>query len=124
MKDRANSFKNLASSFDRELENFINSASPFSVPVNRSNSPVEIDLVKRIQPKLSEFRRAYSTPDFSRKVLEKWGRPTRPSIRIDLSAFKNAIVEEVDIEGGERVRVGNNGRERTRFRDFRWDWKT
>ncbi|CAO2820196.1 unnamed protein product [Amaranthus hypochondriacus] len=124
MKDRANSFKNLASSFDRELENFINSASPFSVPVNRSNSPVEIDLVKRIQPKLSEFRRAYSTPDFSRKVLEKWGRPTRPSIRIDLSAFKNAIVEEVDIEGGERVRVGNNGRERSTFRDFRWDWKT
>ncbi|XP_057519314.1 digalactosyldiacylglycerol synthase 1, chloroplastic-like [Amaranthus tricolor] len=123
MKDRANSFKNLASSFDRELENFINSASPFSVPAIKSNSTVEIDFVKKLQPKLSEFRRAYSSPDFSRKVLEKWGRPTRPSIRIDLSAIKNAIVEEVEIEGGEKVRIDNGGRGRVRFRDFKWDRK-
>ncbi|KMT12605.1 hypothetical protein BVRB_5g098440 [Beta vulgaris subsp. vulgaris] len=128
MRDRANSFKNLASSFDRELENFINSASSFSVPPRNSsasaNSPAEIDFVKRLQPKLSEFRRAYSSPDFSRKVLEKWSRPTRPSIRIDLSAIRNAIVDEVDVERGERVRVGSSGRSNVRFRDFRWDWKT
>lgn len=111
MKDRANSFKNLATSFDRELENFFNSAAPaFSVPAMRSASPppAEIEFVKRLQPKLSEFRRAYSSPDFSKKVLEKW-RP-RARIRIDLSAIKNAIVSEeidegiVDFERGKRER--------------------
>ena len=55
MRHRANSFKNLATSFDRELENFINSASTsFSVPAIRS-PPAEIDFVKRLQLKLSEF---------------------------------------------------------------------
>ncbi|GMP98602.1 hypothetical protein CsSME_00046423 [Camellia sinensis var. sinensis] len=122
MKDRANSFKNLASSFDRELENFLNSASrsKFSVPSIRSSPPAEIDFVKRLQPKLSEIRRAYSSPDFSRKVLEKW-RP-RARIRIDLSAIKNAIVSEVedggDFDERERYRRGRI----VRFKDFRWDW--
>ncbi|KAL2933500.1 Digalactosyldiacylglycerol synthase 1 chloroplastic [Bienertia sinuspersici] len=120
MKDRANSFKNLASSFDRELENFINSASSFSVPAIKSTTNSEIDFVKKLQPKLSEFRRVYSSPEFSRKVLEKWSRPTRPRIRIDLSAIRNAIVEEAEVDGGERVRVGKN---RVRFREFKWDWK-
>jgi len=77
--------------------------------------------VKKLQPKLSEFRRAYSSPDFSKKVLEKWGSP-KPTIRIDLSAIRNAIVEEmVEIEGGERVRIGKGNK--VRFKDFRWDWK-
>lgn len=111
MRDRANSFKNLATSFDRELENFFNSAAPaFSVPAMRSPPPpAEIEFVKKLQPKLSEFRRAYSSPDFSKKVLEKW-RP-RARIRIDLSAIKNAIVSEeleddgvVDFERGKRER--------------------
>ncbi|KAL2933491.1 Digalactosyldiacylglycerol synthase 1 chloroplastic [Bienertia sinuspersici] len=93
MKDRANSFKNLASSFDRELENFINSASSFSVPAIKSTTNSEIDFVKKLQPKL---------------------------IRIDLSAIRNAIVEEAEVDGGERVRVGKN---RVRFREFKWDWK-
>lgn len=91
MRDRANSFKDLATSFDRELENFFNSATPpFSVPAMRSPPPREIEFVKSLRPKLSEIRRAYSSPDFSKKVLEKW-RP-RSQIRIDLSAIKNAIV--------------------------------
>ncbi|XP_061362462.1 digalactosyldiacylglycerol synthase 1, chloroplastic isoform X2 [Gastrolobium bilobum] len=106
MRDRANSFKNLATSFDRELENFFNSAAPpFSVPAMRSPPPppAEIEFMKKLQPKLSEFRRAYSSPDFSKKVLEKW-RP-RSRIRIDLSAIKNAIVSEdwiSDFERGKR----------------------
>ncbi|KAL3839358.1 hypothetical protein ACJIZ3_023949 [Penstemon smallii] len=93
LKNRANSFKNLA---DRELENFINSASksPFSVPTITASAtfnpapPAEIDFVKRLQPKLSEIRRAYSSPDF--KLYP------RPQIKIDLSAIKNAIVAEVE----------------------------
>ncbi|KAL3755552.1 hypothetical protein ACJRO7_002583 [Eucalyptus globulus] len=96
IRNRANSFKNLATSFDRELENFINSASTTFPSARRP--PAEIDFVKRLQPKLSEFRRAYSAPDFSKRVLEKWGHSG--SIRIDLSAIKNAIVSEADDGSG------------------------
>ncbi|KAH7855429.1 hypothetical protein Vadar_024740 [Vaccinium darrowii] len=126
MKNRANSFKDLASSFDRELENFLNSASKstFAVPAIRSSShpfPSESDFVKRLKPKLSEFRRTYSSPDFSRKVLEKLS--PRASIRIDLSAIRNAIVSEAeDGEGAdfdEKVRF-RRGR-RVGFTDFRWE---
>lgn len=127
MRDRANSFKNLATSFDRELENFFNSAAPppFSVPVVRSPPPAEIEFVKKLQPKLSEIRRAYSSPDFSKKVLEKW-RP-RSRIRIDLSAIRNAIVSEVDEEeeeGDDEV-VDFERRKRGRrlsLKEF-WVWK-
>ncbi|KAJ7971678.1 Digalactosyldiacylglycerol synthase 1, chloroplastic [Quillaja saponaria] len=121
MRDRANSFKNLATSFDRELENLFNSAPSFTVPAIRSQSPAEIDFVKKLQPKLSEIRRAYSTPDFSKKVLEKWGPRSR--IRINLSAIKNAIVSEVDDRDGyvdfERFRRGR----RLNFREFWGEWK-
>ncbi|KAI3683698.1 hypothetical protein L1987_84211 [Smallanthus sonchifolius] len=118
MKDRANSFKNLASSFDREFENFLTSASRSTLPVtaitsSSSSYPAEIDFVKRLQPKLSEFRRAYSSPDFSKRVLKKWS--PRAKISIDLSAIKNAIVSEVE-EDVDRYR-------RTRVRDFSWEWK-
>jgi len=104
MKDRANSFKNLANSFDRELGNFFNSAAPaFSVPAMSSPPPAEIEFVRKLQPKLSEIRRAYSSPDFSKKVLEKW--TPRAKIRIDLSAIKNAIVsEEGSVESGVKGR--------------------
>ncbi|KAJ4979118.1 hypothetical protein NE237_009898 [Protea cynaroides] len=123
MRARANSFKNLATSFDREFENFINSASSFSVPPIRSTPPTEIEFVKRLQPKISEFRRAYSSPDFSRKVLEKW-KP-RSRIRIDLSAIRSAIVSEVEEDGI----IEFSGRDRfwggrkVLVKDFRWDWK-
>lgn len=123
MRDRANSFKNLATSFDRELENFFNSASTsFSVPAIRSTPPpTEIDFVKRLQPKFSEFRRAYSSPNFSKKVLEKWSPRTR--IRIDLSAIRNAIVSEVENGDGtidfDRVRRRNM----IKFREFWGEWK-
>ncbi|GMN39562.1 hypothetical protein TIFTF001_008781 [Ficus carica] len=121
MKERANSFKNLATSFDREIENFFHSASAFSVPAIRS-PPAEIEFVKRLQPNLSEFRRAYSSPDFSKKVLERWG--PRSKIRIDLSAIKNAIVSEVEADGDgtldfNRVRRGK----KLAFREFWGEWK-
>uniref|UniRef100_A0A5B7BTI4 Digalactosyldiacylglycerol synthase 1, chloroplastic n=1 Tax=Davidia involucrata TaxID=16924 RepID=A0A5B7BTI4_DAVIN len=127
MKDRANnSFKNLASSFDRELENFLNSASrsTFSVQAIRSSQPAEIDFVKRLQPKFSEIRRAYSSPGFSRKVLEKWS--PRARISIDLSAIKNAIVAEVEdrddvVNFDERGRLRR--RRRAKFKEFWWEWK-
>lgn len=117
IRNRANSFKNLANSFDRELENFINSASTFSVPSLSSSTPAEIDFVRKLQPKLSEFRRTYSAPDFSKRVLERWG--PRGSIRIDLSAIKNAIVSEV--EDGDGIIDFNRVRRRRRvnFRNFR-----
>ncbi|KAK1426182.1 hypothetical protein QVD17_14851 [Tagetes erecta] len=120
MKDRAKSFKNLASSFDREFENFLTSASRSTFPVpaitnSSSLTPAEIDFVKKLQPKLSEFRRAYSSPDFSKRVLEKWS--PRAKIGIDLSAIKNAIVSEVEeVDGRERYR-------RTSVRDFSWESK-
>lgn len=125
IKNRADSFKNLATSFDREIENFINSASPFSVPAIKSSSPpAEIDFVKRLQPKISEIRRAYSSPNFSRKVLEKWSPGAR--IRIDLSAIKNAIVAEAEERDGgsgflgwERVR----GERAPRLKEFWGEWK-
>ncbi|XP_052198879.1 digalactosyldiacylglycerol synthase 1, chloroplastic isoform X2 [Diospyros lotus] len=126
MRDRANSFKNLASSFDRELENFLNSASKskFSVPAIRSSPPAEIDFVKRLQPKLSEIRRVYSSPEFSRKVLQKWS--PRPRIRIDLSAIKNAIVSEVedrdDVVDYDARESFWRGR-KVGFTNFRWEWK-
>ncbi|KAK1389707.1 Digalactosyldiacylglycerol synthase [Heracleum sosnowskyi] len=112
MKDRAKSFKTLASSFDREFENFLTSASrsTFAVPaISATSTPAEIDFVKRLQPKFTEFRRAYSSPDFSRRVLEKWS--PRAKLRIDLSAIKNAIVSEVE-EFEERERFFRGIRER------------
>ncbi|GFY97967.1 UDP-Glycosyltransferase superfamily protein [Actinidia rufa] len=120
LKDRANSFKNLASTFDRELENFLNSASKSTFSV--SSPSTEIDFVKRLQPKLSEIRRAYSSPDFSRKVLEKWS--PRAKIGINLSAIKNAIVSEVeeregDFDERERFRRAR----RVWFKDLGWECK-
>lgn len=116
MKARANSFKNLATSFDRELENLFHSATGI-----RSSPPTEIDFVKKLQPKLVEIRRAYSSPDFSKKVLEKW--TPRSTIRIDLSAIKNAIVSEVEDRDGmiefDRVRRGRS----LKFSEFWGEWK-
>ncbi|XP_073004557.1 digalactosyldiacylglycerol synthase 1, chloroplastic-like [Typha latifolia] len=99
IRSRANSFKNLA---DRELENFLNSA-PTTRPLVANASIAELEFVKRIQPKLSEIRRAYSSPEFSRKVMEKWS--PRTAIRIDLSEIRKAIVAEVDEFGGVRRKV-------------------
>ena len=109
MHHRANSFKNLATSFDQELGNFFNSATTsFSLPEIRSPL-AEIDFVKRLQLKLSKFRRAYSSPDFNEKVLEKW--TLRSWLRIDLSTIRNAIVAEVEDGDGvvdfDRVRKRN-----------------
>ncbi|KAL1545648.1 Digalactosyldiacylglycerol synthase 1, chloroplastic [Salvia divinorum] len=128
LKNRANSFKNLA---DKELENFLNSASrtSFSVPTITASAtlnpppPAEIDFVKKLQPKLSEFRRAYSSPDF--KFY------SRPQIKINLSAIKNAIVAEVgedEDEEDERetlrkwrgVRFKEKEREEAQFGEF-WE---
>lgn len=128
LKNRANSFKNLA---DREFENFLNSASksPFSVPTISASAtlnpapPAEIEFVRKIQPKLSEIRRAYSSPDF--KFYP------RPRIKINLSAIKNAIVAEVGEEEDEedekemfrkrtRVRFKDRVREEGQFGEF-WE---
>ncbi|XP_020535652.1 digalactosyldiacylglycerol synthase 1, chloroplastic isoform X2 [Jatropha curcas] len=125
MRARANSFKNLANSFDREIENFINSASTsFSVGSFRSSTAAEIDFVKKLQPKISEFRRVYSAPEISKKVLEKWG--PRATLGIDLSAIRNAIVAEA--EDGDRNGTVEFDRVRrwrrpVRFREFWGDSK-
>ncbi|XVE96291.1 hypothetical protein REPUB_Repub02eG0208500 [Reevesia pubescens] len=119
MKHRANSFKNLAASFDREIENLINSAAPtFAVPSIRQSS--EIDFMKKLQPKISEFRRVYSAPEISRRVMEKWG--PRAKLGIDLSRIKSAIVaeidemEEEDMDGIIEFNKVRKGR-RSRFRE-------
>lgn len=96
MRSRANSFKDLA---DRKLENFLHSAPVFSssaqYPMDRSFA--ELEFVKRIKPKLTEFQRAYSSPNFSRKMLERWS--PRTSIWIDLSGIRNAVISEADDNG-------------------------
>ncbi|KAM5559327.1 digalactosyldiacylglycerol synthase 1, chloroplastic [Rosa sericea] len=121
MKHRANSFKNLATSFDRELENLFNSATGIRSSSSALSRPTEIDFVKKLQPKLVEIRRAYSSPDFSKKVLEKW--TPRSTIRIDLSAIKNAIVSEVEDREGmtefDRIRR----RRGLKFSEFWGEWK-
>ncbi|KAK7825641.1 digalactosyldiacylglycerol synthase 1 [Quercus suber] len=60
---------------------------------------MEINFMKRLQPKLSKFRQMYSSLDFSKKVLEKW--TLRSQLQISLSAIRNAIVAEV--EDGDEV---------------------
>ncbi|XP_060177087.1 digalactosyldiacylglycerol synthase 1, chloroplastic-like [Lycium barbarum] len=118
IKNRANSFKNLA---DREFENFLNSASissPFVVPVITSSAttmtPVkEIDFVKKLKPKLSEIRRVYSSPEF------KW--PTQGKLKIDLSAIKNAIVSEVEEEERWRKWRRERLKEEGQFGEFNWE---
>ncbi|KAF2289616.1 hypothetical protein GH714_037539 [Hevea brasiliensis] len=122
MRARANSFKNLANSFDRELENFFNSASTsFSVHSFRSSTSTKSDFVKKLQPKISEFRRVYSAPEISKRVLEKWG--PRAKLGIDLSAIRNAMVAEV--EDGDRDGIVEFRRTRrpARFREFWGEWK-
>ncbi|KAM0939765.1 putative digalactosyldiacylglycerol synthase [Dioscorea sansibarensis] len=112
MRARARSFKSLA---DKELENFLNSASPFSSSADASMP--EFNFVERIQPKISEFRLAQSSPDFSRKVLEKWS--PRPQIRIDLSGIRDAIVTEVDESWG----LWDFGRDGPRRKGRRVKWR-
>ena len=110
IRARANSFRKLATSIDRELENFINSAPVWtssSISSSSSQSPLtmissstsipDLEFVKKIQPKLTEFRRAYSSPDFSKKVFERW--TPRARIKLDLSAIKNALVSVGEVEG-------------------------
>ncbi|KAK1263323.1 hypothetical protein QJS04_geneDACA008605 [Acorus gramineus] len=94
MRARANTFKDLATSIDRELENFLGTASGKS----KAAAPSELEFVRRLQPKLTELRRAYSSPE---KVLERW--TPRARISIDLSSIRDAFVSEVE-EGRGRVR--------------------
>ncbi|XP_039024961.1 digalactosyldiacylglycerol synthase 1, chloroplastic-like isoform X2 [Hibiscus syriacus] len=92
MKHRANSFKNIAASFYREIENLINSATPpFSVPPVRQAS--EIEFMKKLHPKISEFRKVYLAPEIRRKVMEKWG--PRANLGIDLSRIRSTVAAEV-----------------------------
>ncbi|XAR69825.1 Digalactosyldiacylglycerol synthase [Bertholletia excelsa] len=93
MRDRANFFRSLASSFDQELENFFNSASK-STPAIRSSPPMVVDFMRRW------------------KALGKWS--PRPRISINLLAIKNVVVSETG-----RSQRGRS----VRFKDFRWEWK-
>ncbi|KAK4380621.1 hypothetical protein RND71_002483 [Anisodus tanguticus] len=115
IRNRANSFKNLA---DKELENFLNSASksPFIVPTitataTTTAAPAEIDFVKKLKPKLSEIRRAYSSPDF------KWA--PKGKLKLDLSGIKNAEDEEEDERLGKwrRQRFKDEGQ----FGELNWE---
>lgn len=119
MRKRANSVKNLASTFDREIENFLNNSAMSAFPVV-SSSPSsafgnEIGIMKKLEPKISEFRRVYSAPEISRKVMERWG-PAKAKLGMDLSAIKKAIVSEMDLD--ERELEMRRRRDRDRFREF------
>ena len=73
-----------------------------------------------------EFRRAYSSLNFSKKVLEKW--TLRSGLWIDLSAIRNAMGVEVEVEVEDRDGVVNFDRVRKRnvvsFREFWGKWKS
>lgn len=120
LRNRANSIFKLA---DQGVEHFINSAS-FTVPTvtaSATTTPAEIEFVKKLRPKISEFRRAYSSPDF------KWG--TKGKLRIDLSAFRNAIAPEGEEENeSERWRTWRRlrfteggGKEEGQSGEFSWE---
>ncbi|RID63951.1 hypothetical protein BRARA_E02912 [Brassica rapa] len=120
MRKRANSVKNLASTFDREIENFLNNSAMSAFPVVSSSSSSsafgnEIGIMKKLEPKISEFRRVYSAPEISRKVMERWG-PAKAKLGMDLSAIKKAIVSEMDLD--ERELEMRRRRDRDRFREF------
>ncbi|KAF8088865.1 hypothetical protein N665_0528s0023 [Sinapis alba] len=122
MRKRANSVKNLASTFDREIENFLNNSAMSAFPVVSSPSASssfgnEIGIMKKLQPKISEFRRVYSAPEISRKVMERWG-PAKAKLGIDLSAIKKAIVSEMEMDEREGVLEMRRRRDRDRFREF------
>ncbi|CAN1306595.1 Digalactosyldiacylglycerol synthase 1, chloroplastic [Linum perenne] len=110
IRDRANSFKNLTSSF--------------------VSSPSENAFVKKIQPTISELRRAYSAPEISKKVLEKW-EPTRAKLGIDLSSIRNALVSEVegygddirDVNGAVEFDRVWRGKRRLKLKEFWGEWK-
>ena len=86
----------------------------------------KIDFLKRLQQKLSEFQQAYLSPNFSKKVLEKW--TLRSGLWIDLSAIRNAMVVEVEVEVEDRDGVVNFDRVRKRnvvsFKEFWGEWKS
>lgn len=120
MRKRANSVKNLASTFDREIENFLNNSAMSAFPVVSSSPSAfgnEIGIMKKLEPKISEFRRVYSAPEISRKVMERWG-PAKAKLGIDLSAIKKAIVSEMDLDEREGVLEMRRRRDRDRFREF------
>ncbi|CAF1935336.1 unnamed protein product [Brassica napus] len=120
MRKRANSVKNLASTFDRKIENFLNNSAMSAFPVVSSSPSAfgnEIGIMKKLEPKISEFRRVYSAPEISRKVMERWG-PAKAKLGIDLSAIKKAIVSEMDLDEREGVLEMRRRRDRDRFREF------
>ncbi|XP_031504053.1 digalactosyldiacylglycerol synthase 1, chloroplastic [Nymphaea colorata] len=86
MRARASSFRSLASSFEEELENLL------------TRPPSAVSLVKRLEPKLSEFRRAYSSPDFSAGVLGGW---SPGSSGFDFSGLRSAL--GVEDENGRAI---------------------
>ena len=71
--------------------------------------------MKKLRPTFSEIRRAYSAPEISKKVLEKWG--PRAKLGIDLSAIKNAIVAW-EVAEERRGVVGLDRRRKLGFREF------
>lgn len=88
----------------KELENFLSSVPTITATATATaTTPGEIDFVKKLRPKLSEIRRAYSSPDFN------WA--PKGKLRIDLSGITNAIVTESEDE-----KLGKWRREK-RFKD-------
>ncbi|KAJ6820899.1 digalactosyldiacylglycerol synthase 1, chloroplastic [Iris pallida] len=97
IRTRASSFKSLA---NREIDNLLRPP---------SSSIAELDFVKRIQPKLSEIRRAYSSPrgfwtglERDRRRGRKWGweeewEPIR-ALKTRLKEFEsNEFVEKLKL---------------------------
>ncbi|XP_057826396.2 digalactosyldiacylglycerol synthase 1, chloroplastic [Cryptomeria japonica] len=125
MRARANKIKEplkgLASSFDREWENLMNTSST-NMRFNNNNSGSNVSLqdlefFKKLKPKFTELRRVYSSPDFTAQyygeILSKWG----PSSSIDLSAIKRAFGAEQVVDddgfylenGSKERRIVNGG---------------
>ncbi|KAL6652874.1 hypothetical protein ACP70R_011799 [Stipagrostis hirtigluma subsp. patula] len=90
---------------DRELEHLLASASALApLPPVAAGAPIlELEFVrKRIQPKIQELRRQYSS-----RALDGWPpKASGASLRVDLSgitAIRNAVVAEGDGAGRWRV---------------------
>ncbi|KAJ7533131.1 hypothetical protein O6H91_13G034600 [Diphasiastrum complanatum] len=155
IKARAKSFRDLASTLDKEWDSFkfpsltLGNGESYSgflgkfkdsskqetsaliiSPLTAISAQVEdLNFVKKLKPKLSQFRRSYSDPDFWKR-REDVSSSNRSPARMNLSVLQNALAplaEESGMDfflgksqrgGGRRV-VRNSSEKRMVIKDLR-----
>lgn len=131
MKARANS---LANSFDREWENLLSTGSSrirINGPGSASASIQDLEIFKRLKPKLTELRRVSSTPELAGQhysgILNRWAASSSIDLSLIKKAFRNAQVVDdegfhLQNEGQGRVRTVKSRRRVLRIRESPPGW--